>query len=109
MARRFNFTIDQGTTFSTDLDMLDDDGVAIDLTGYTVNAIAKRYYTASNSWSFSANVANATAGTITLSLSANASAKIAANRYVYDVKVTDASNVVSRIIEGIITIYPRVS
>lgn len=108
MAKRFNFTIDQGTTFSTDLDMLKDDGTPIDLTGYTANAVAKRYYTSTNSWSFATSV-NATSGIITLSLTAANTANIAANRYVYDVKVTDASNVVSRIIEGIITVYPKVA
>ena len=36
-------------------------------------------------------------------------ANIKAGRYLYDVRMVDTSNVVTRVIEGIITIYPQVT
>jgi hypothetical protein len=107
MARAFNIQIDQGTSYSEDLDMLDDSNAVINLTGYTVNAIAKRYYGYTNSWSFATQI-NAVAGIINLSLSAAASANIVAGRYVYNVVITDAANTVTRLLEGIVTINPQV-
>ena len=56
-------------------------------------------------------VANPTTGIITLSLtSAQTSALDAPARYVYDVEVTNTtSGVVTRVIEGIITVRPNVT
>ena len=57
------------------------------------------------------SVANPATGIITLSLTAaQTSALDAPSRYVYDVEVTNnTSNVVTRVIEGIITVRPNVT
>jgi hypothetical protein len=48
-------------------------------------------------------------GIITLSLTANQTANMVGGRYVYDVELTDASNSISRIVEGIVTVTPQVT
>lgn len=111
MATKANITIDQGTTFTTQIDLTDENNDPIDLTAYTANAEIRRWYSSSNaSATFTANTgANAAAGILTLSLTAGQTANLEFGRYVYDVTVTDASNTITRIVEGIVTVTPRVT
>ena len=109
MATKANLVIDQGTDYSTVVNVSDSDGVAIDLTGYSGAGQLRKHYTSSNSVSFNVSVSNATAGEVTLALTARQTSNISAGRYVYDVEVTSTSNVVSRIVEGIVTITPQVT
>ena len=108
MATKANIIIDQGTTFSTVINLTDDNGDPIDLTGYTGDSEMRKHYTSSNSQSFSISLGG-TLGTVTLSLTSAQTANLTPGRYVYDVEVTSGSNVVSRIVEGIVTITPEVT
>jgi len=107
MASKANLTIDQGTTFTTTITITDDDGNALDLTGYTGAAQLRKHYTSSNSVNFTVSITSAT-GEVTLSLTANATSNIVAGRYVYDCELTN-SGTVSRVLEGIVTITPQVT
>jgi hypothetical protein len=107
MATKANLVIDQGSTFSTDLTLNDENGDPLSLNGYTANSQIRKWYTSlTPSASFTANVD--TAGIITLSLTANQTSNLVAGRYVYDVEIQDGS-VVSRIVEGIVTVTPQVT
>ena len=112
MAAIANLRIDQGTTFSSNITLAGSDGAAWDLTGHTVEAkMAKGYESTKTRTTMTTAVANPTTGIITLSLtSAQTAALDAPARYVYDVEVTNStSNVVTRVIEGIITVRPNVT
>ena len=108
MATKANITIDQGTTFSTVISLADDEDVAVNLTGYTANSQIRKHYSSSNSQSFSITLGG-TSGTITLSLTSTQTSNLTPGRYVYDVELTSSSNVVSRIVEGIVTVTPEVT
>ena len=108
MATKANINIDQGSTFSTDIVLADKNGTVLDLTGYTGEAQLRKHYTSSTAVDFDVTI-NATAGQITLGLSANTTNNIVDGRYVYDVEITDSSNVISRILEGIVTVTPGVT
>jgi len=108
MATKANITIDQGTTFSTTITLADEDNVLIDLTGYTANSQIRKHYSSSNSQPFSITLGGIQ-GTITMSLTSNQTSNLTAGRYVYDVELTSSSNVVSRIVEGIVTVTPEVT
>jgi len=108
MATKANILIDQGTTFSTVINLTDDAGNPVDLTGYTGDSEIRKHYTSSNSQSFSISLGGNN-GTVTLSLTAGQTANLTAGRYVYDVEVTSGANVVSRIVEGIVTVTPEVT
>lgn len=108
MATKANIIIDQGTTFSTDIYLTDDNGDPINLTGYTGASKIRKHYTSSNAQSFSVSL-HPTDGYVTLSLTSTETSDLAAGRYVYDVEVTSSSNVVSRIVEGIVTVTPQVT
>jgi len=111
MATKANISIDQGTTFSTQIDLTDENDDPIDLSAYTANGQVRRWYSSSDpSATFVANTGtNTAAGILTLSLSANQTSNLEYGRYVYDVKLTDASNTITRIVEGIVTVTPRVT
>ncbi len=108
MATKANIVIDQGTTFSTSISLTDENGDAIDLTGYTGRSQMRKHYTSSNSQSFTV-VLNTSEGTVALSLTPVQTANLTPGRYVYDVEVVSAANVVSRIVEGIVTVTPEVT
>lgn len=108
MATKANLLIDQGTTFSTVINLTDDAGEPIDLTGYTGRSQIRKHYTSSNSQSFSVSLGG-TSGTIALSLTADQTANLIAGRYVYDAEVISSGNTVSRIVEGIVTVTPEVT
>jgi hypothetical protein len=108
MAIKANLQIDQGADFSTEIDVLDDNGDVVNLTGYTGAAQMRKHYTSTTAINFSVAV-NASGGTVTLSMTAAASANVTPGRYVYDCELTSSSNTVSRLVEGIVTVTPQVT
>ena len=111
MASYAELIVDQGSTFSTILTLTDDTtNLPINVSNYTINAnIKKSYYSANNTAIFTSTINDAGNGNVTISLTSDSSANIKSGRYVYDVKVTSPTNVVTRIVEGILTVTPRVS
>lgn len=103
-------TVDQGTNYESTLDLVADDGTAINVTNYIFSGqIRKSYYSNNATASFTISVANAANGNVIISLNAATTTNIKAGRYLYDVKMTDTANVVTRVVEGIITITPQVT
>ena len=107
MATKIDLVMDQGATFSTVIAIDDISGVDLIVDGMTADSKMKKYFTASNSVTISTELAN---GMITLSLTANQTVIIDSGRYVYDVFLNDTvGNNVLKIIEGIITVTPKVT
>ena len=103
-------TMDQGATFESTLDLVDDAGQPINVTGYSFSGqIRKSYYSSTPTANLSISVSDQANGNLIISLSPTLTANIAAGRYVYDVKMVDTSNTVTRIVEGIITVTPQVT
>ena len=112
MAAIANLTVDQGTSFTSDVTVKDANGNAFNLTGYTANAkMAKGFASTRTRTTITTTVAaDATTGVVTLSLSSTVTAGLDAERYVYDLEITQTSSGnVTRVIEGIITVRPQVS
>lgn len=107
MAQKANLVIDQGSTYSTTLDITDEESNPIDLTTYTAAGQIRKHYTSSTSTAFT--VTGSAGGILTISLSANASNNLEAGRYVYDVELTANTGAVTRVLEGIVTITPSVT
>jgi hypothetical protein len=108
MAIKSNIVIDQGTDFEVTINVRDANTTVIALTDFTGQAQIRKYYTSSRKYDFNV-IVSANTGEVTLAMSAANSANIASGRYVYDCVLVSSSNVVSRIVEGIVTINPRVS
>jgi hypothetical protein len=108
MATKANLVIDQGSTFSTELSLTDENGDILGLTGYTANSQIRKWYSSSSPAATFATTINVFSGVITLSLTANQTSTLVAGRYVYDVEIENGSEI-SRIVEGIITVTPQVT
>lgn len=108
MATKANLVIDQGSTFSTDLALSDENGDPLVLNGYEANSQIRKWYTSVNAAATFTTLINNQSGVITLSLTANQTSNLISGRYVYDVELS-AGNEVSRIVEGIVTVTPQVT
>ena len=107
MASKVNIVVDQGTSFSTAVTVNGADDEPVDFTGYTGTSQMRKSYTSSTYYTF--DVDFDAYGSVFLSMSANNTSAVPAGRYLYDVEVTNPSGVVSRIIEGIVTVTPQVT
>jgi hypothetical protein len=102
--------VDQGTTFKTYLDLMGEDSAAINIAGYTfAGSIRKSYYSKNPTANLTVTINNAATGNILISMNSATTANITAGRYLYDVKMTDTTSTVTRIVEGIMTITPQVT
>ena len=109
MAARADIIIDQGTTFETVVTVTDDDGNVVNLTDYEAASQIRILHTSSSVTSTFVISNGGTNGQLTLTLSSSATGGMDAGRYVYDVEVTTAAGVVSRVVEGIVTVNPQVT
>jgi hypothetical protein len=106
MATKANIVIDQGSTFASSIDILDDNDEPVVLTNYTARGQIRKHYSSTNSVSFTTTISN---GSLVISLTASQTANIVAGRYVYDLELVDPANTVMRILEGIVTVTPEVT
>ena len=122
MAQKINLSVDQGTDFSKSITLSDDTGVltikkgsetAANLAGYTGASTIRVQHNSINATATMNVVITPATGIVTMSLVpadtgfANGVAAISAGRYVYDTELTDGSNVVTRVVEGVLTINPE--
>ena len=106
MALKANLVIDQGTTFASSIEVLDENDTPIQLQDYVARGQMRKTYTSSNAVNFTTTT---NTGMLVISLTAGQTANIVAGRYVYDVELVDSQNTVVRILEGIVTITPEVT
>ena len=112
MAAIANLSIDQGASFSSDVTVKDANNNAFNLTGYTAAAkMAKGYASTRTRRTITATISgDPTTGVVTLSMTAADTASLDAERYVYDLEITQTSTgQVTRVIEGIISVRPQVT
>jgi hypothetical protein len=110
MAAYTDLTIDQGADFETTFDLIGDDGEPINITGFQFSGqIRKSYYSTNPTANLSISIVSAVNGNTIIRLNASNTANIISGRYVYDIKMKDTSNLVSRVVEGIVTVTPQVT
>lgn len=108
MGTKVNIVIDQGTDFATTVSLTNTAGSQLDLTGMSAASQVRKSFTSSNAVAFVTALANNN-GTLTLSMNNATTSSMSAGRYVYDVELTDASGIKSRILEGMVTVTPEVT
>jgi len=111
MAITKNLYIDQGATFSTNVQYIDIYKTPISLSGYTANCQIRKSYSSANAYAnLNTVIYDATNGNITISLNSTSSANLAAGRYLYDITATNPNtSSVVRVLEGIITVNPGIT
>ena len=116
MAHYEDLTIDQGTDVAIDIYLVNKNGTAKDLTGYTAAAKMATSHDATDSdkVSFTAAIASpASDGILNLSLTnSQTDALNPKKRYVYDVEISldsGGSTTIERVLQGLITVTPSVT
>lgn len=104
MADIYNATIDQGSDWYLTLQYKDSTGTPINLTGYTAAMQLREYYGSTDAeltlTSSSGITITAATGTLAIHATAVQTAAIPAGKYVYDLEIKSASNIVTRLVQG---------
>lgn len=113
MAEYVELYIDQGASFSTTININDDDtNLAQNLTGFLITGqLRKSLLSVNASANLTCSVTDAPNGEITLSMTSANTSNLAGGRYFFDIKTVDtlAANATSRLIEGIIIVTPAMT
>lgn len=109
MAYIANLYLDAGASFSSDVTVLNSDGTAFNLANHTAQGKMSKGY--SNTYErvyFDITIYEAD-GIVTIQLNPATTALLEDGRWVYDVEITNTlTSTVTRVVEGIITVYPSV-
>lgn len=115
MSGKYNITIEQGATWSQSFQYKDSSGVAIPLTGYTARmqcrATKESASTVINLTTENGGITITPAtGTVVCTLSATATAALTAGELgLYDLEIVSTGGVVTRLIEGRITVSREIT
>ena len=108
-AGTYNFILEQGATFNRQL-TVKDDGSAMNLTGYSVASKMRSTHDSSTVvGTFTCTISNATGGIITMSMTNSTTGAIEEGIYVYDLEMTSGTGVVTRLMQGTVTVNPEVT
>ena len=112
MAKTHNIEIDAGATFQLQASYLDDNDVAINLTGYTARMHVRETVTSPSTvialTSSSGITITPATGTLDIAIAASVT-KDLVGPYVYDLEIESVSGVVDRLLQGSITVNPEVT
>lgn len=109
MATKQNLYIDQGTTFTKNITVNNAANTAsANLAGYSGRAQFRKEYTSNTYTSFDVSI-TANVGLVTIGLTSNVTSNTEYGRYVYDVEIVSNTGIVTRIVEGFMTITPEVT
>lgn len=111
MAGRYDFTIEQGATFSRTLALTDSSGDVFPLTGYSARMQIRKTYDstilADSTDNLTLTISEAE-GLITMTMNATETAKLDETEAIYDLEIENDA-VTTRLIEGNVTISREVT
>lgn len=108
MAVISNLYVDQGSDFSTEITLQNDDDTPMDLTGYSAYSQFRKSYNSTSGYDFTCSITNPTTGKILITLPGDESSVIPAGRYLYDVEIV-LGNFKVRVLEGIVILSPEIT
>jgi hypothetical protein len=104
----YDLIIYRGDYFPISVTIRDSNNVALNLTGYTAEALIKPDYASATTYAFTATITAAT-GKVDLLLPSTVSATLVPGSYIWDFQLTDPSGNVRTYIAGDVTVYDEVS
>ncbi len=105
----YDYTIEQGATWSIRLAVQNPAGQAVNLTGWTPRCQIRRKHNSADIVASPACTITHASGYVFLLLTAAQTTAIAAGAYVYDVELYDGGTQVARLQEGTVTVTPEVT
>ena len=109
MATIQNITIDQDADYTETLTVKDSAGDVVDLTGQTVTSKLRKTHLSSSSTAFTTAIVSATSGTCSITLTDSVTSGLTEGRYVWDLTTTTSAGLITRRIEGRVTVTPSVT
>ena len=109
MAAVVYLDIDQGSDFTTDITLQNDNGTTMNLVGFTAVSQFRKHPTSTTYYSFIISIPQPSTGVIKLSLSSVTSSSIKPGRYWFDLELTSAEGTRTRVIEGMLTINAEIT
>jgi len=108
-AGSYNFTLEQGATLDRTV-TVQESGSAMDLTGYTPRMQVRDTHDSSTVLlTVTCSVSNASNGIIRLQSTATTTSGIEEGIYVYDLEIESSTGVVTRLLQGNVTVTPEVT
>lgn len=102
--------IDQGSDFAVVIDLENDDGTAMNLSGCQIYSQFRKSFNSSTAYQFVCEILDPTNGKFQMKLSGVSSSTIRPGRYLYDVEIFNPTNSSkNRVVEGIVTINPEIT
>lgn len=110
MAYIFNLYLDQGSDYSYDVQLTDNNGDILPLVGYEVYAQFRKSYGSNTVYNFIVTVTDVDNGIINLFFAAEDSMLIQSGIFVYDIKIFNTDTTYTlRVIEGELLVSPGVT
>jgi hypothetical protein len=109
MATAKNLVVEQGATFSQNIVVSDAYKTPLDLTDYEYRGQLRKSYGSKTYTAFTITSEDPTTGELVLFLTATQTTALREGRYVYDIEIEDEDGIVTRVLEGIITVTPNVT
>ena len=109
MATIQNLTVDQDADFTQTLTIKDSTGTVVDISGQTVTSKMRKTHLSTSATSFTTSIVSGTAGTCSITLTDTVTAALTEGRYVWDLTTTTSGGLVTRRLEGRVTVTPSVT
>jgi hypothetical protein len=109
MATTAYLDIDQGSDFSTEIALENDNGTPMTLVGFQIYSQFRKSYGSTTAYTFTVQITNAIEGKFKLKLPGIISSNIRPGRYLYDVEVISSVGEKFRAVEGIITLNAEIT
>lgn len=101
--------IDQGSDFTVELNLENDDGTPMLLGNYEVYSQFRKSYSSTIGYTFTTAIEDAENGKISLTYLGEDSSNIKPGRYLYDIEIVHVTGRKTRVVEGIVTINPEIT
>jgi hypothetical protein len=109
MATIQNLTVDQDADFTETLTIKDSTGTVVDISGQTITSKLRKTHLSTSATAFTTAIVSGTAGTCSITLTDTVTAALTEGRYVWDLTTTTSAGLVTRRIEGRVTVTPSVT
>lgn len=104
MSRKANIEIEQGCSFSTEVEIINDDLTPFEVDGWTGHGSIRKHYLSETDYPFSVTLQD---GLCTFQMDASDTAELEAGLYVYDVVIVSGATT-HRVVSGMATVSPSV-
>ena len=109
MATIQNITVDQDADYTETLTIKDSTGTVVDLSNETITSKMRKTHLSTTAFDFTTAKVSATDGTCSITMTDAVTTGLAEGRYVWDLTTTDSSGLITRRIEGRVTVTPSVT